>query len=267
MHTSQLKELDVNQAAEVLRTVVLKTPLQFHGKLSAKFGCEVYLKREDLQVVRSYKIRGAFNLMQSLDAHQRNAGVVCASAGNHAQGVALSCKLLNVHGIIYMPSIVPRQKVNQVRMFGGQHISIVLVGDTFDECQEHALKDARDNGRTFVPPFDHPKVIEGQATVIKEVLDELSEIDFVFVPVGGGGLCAGIGHYLKTYSPKTKVIGVEPQGAPSMTEALKAGKPITLDTIQSFVDGPSVKRVGEYTFEICRDVLAGMLLVAEGKVS
>lgn len=267
MTITKASSLDINAAYEVLKPVVLKTPLQFHRKLSEKFGCEVYLKREDLQVVRSYKIRGAYNLIQSLTEEQRNRGVVCASAGNHAQGVAFSCKLLNIKGVIYMPAITPKQKINQVKMFGGNNIEIVLVGDTFDECQAHALEYTQLNNNVFIPPFDHIKVMEGQGTVGKEILEEQSNIDYVFVPIGGGGLCAGLGSYFQTYSPQTKIIGVEPQGAPSMKEALKAGKPVVLDSIQRFVDGASVKKVGDLTFAICKDIIADMLLVPEGKVS
>ncbi len=259
--------LDINSAYEVLKPVVLKTPLQFHRKLSEKFGCELYLKREDLQVVRSYKIRGAYNLIQSLSEEERNRGVVCASAGNHAQGVAFSCKLLNIKGVIYMPAITPKQKINQVKMFGGNNTEIVLVGDTFDECQAYAQEYSQLNNSVFIPPFDHVKVMEGQGTVGKEILEEQSNIDYIFVPVGGGGLCAGLGSYFQTYSPQTKIIGVEPQGAPSMKEALKAGQPVVLDSIQRFVDGASVKKVGELTFAICKDIIADMLLVPEGKVS
>ncbi len=267
MTTTLQQTIDINKAHEVLKNVVLKTPLQFHKKLSEKFKAEIYLKREDLQIVRSYKIRGSYNLIQSLDEKTRSRGVVCASAGNHAQGVAYSCKALNIKGVIYMPAITPKQKVNQVRMFGGEHIEIVLVGDTFDDCQEHALVYCKEKGMTFIPPFDHPRIIEGQGTVGLEILAELSGIDYLFVPIGGGGLCAGLSQYFKTYSPQTKIIGVEPQGAPSMTEALKAGKPVVLDKIQRFVDGASVKKVGELTFEICKDALTDMLLVPEGKAS
>ncbi|MEK6781975.1 MAG: threonine ammonia-lyase IlvA [Bacteroidota bacterium] len=267
MTSTKAFNLDINSAHKVLKPVVLKTPLQFHRKLSEKFGCELYLKREDLQVVRSYKIRGAYNLIQSLNEEQKKRGVVCASAGNHAQGVAFSCKLLNIKGVIYMPAITPKQKINQVKMFGGNNIEIVLVGDTFDDCQAHALEFTLQNNCVFIPPFDHIKVMEGQGTVGKEILEEQSNIDYVFVPIGGGGLCAGLGSYFQTYSPQTKIIGVEPQGAPSMMEALKAGKPVVLDSIQRFVDGASVKKVGDQTFPICKEVLADMLLVPEGKVS
>jgi threonine dehydratase len=260
-------KLDINGAYDALKKVVLKTPLQYHRKLSEKFQAKIYLKREDLQVVRSYKIRGAFNLIQSLNDEQRKRGVVCASAGNHAQGVAFACRYLDIQGVIYMPAITPKQKINQVKMFGGDNTKIVLIGDTFDECQAHALEFTQENNMVFIPPFDHPKVIEGQGTVAKEILDEQSAIDYIFVPVGGGGLCAGVGQYLKVFSPQTKIVGVEPLGAPSMKEALKAGQPVVLDKIQRFVDGAAVKKVGDLTFELCKDVLIDMLLVPEGKVS
>lgn len=261
------QRIDVLHASEVLRQVVLKTPLQFHRNLSARYECEVYLKREDLQVVRSYKIRGAYYLIQSLTEEERSRGIVCASAGNHAQGVAFSCKQLGIRGTVYMPSITPKQKINQVKMFGGDFIDIVLISDTFDECQVHALNHVQEFNKVFIPPFDHIKIIEGQGSLGKEIAEDLSGIDFIFVPIGGGGLCAGLGSYFQTYSPQTKIIGVEPQGAPSMTEALKAGKPVVLDKIQRFVDGASVKKVGDITFSYCKDFISDILLVPEGKVS
>jgi threonine dehydratase len=264
---SGVTSTNINAAYYSLRSVVLKTPLQFHRKLSEKFKAEIYLKREDLQVVRSYKLRGAYNLIQSLDEEERARGVVCASAGNHAQGVAFSCRNLGIKGVIYMPAITPKQKINQVRMFGGENIEIVLVGDTFDDCQAQALEFSSKNNMAFIPPFDHRKIIEGQGTVGKEILDDLTPIDYIFIPIGGGGLCAGIGAYFRDFSPNTKVIGVEPAGAPSMKEALKAGHPVKLEKIQRFVDGASVQKVGEITFPICREVLTDMLLVPEGKVS
>ena len=264
---AEATSLNINAAYDTLKSVVLKTPLQYHIKLSEKFRAEIYLKREDLQVVRSYKLRGAYNLMQSLNAEERARGVVCASAGNHAQGVAYSCKHLDIKGVIYMPAITPKQKINQVKMFGGDNIEIVLTGDTFDDCQTHALEFAKEKNKVFIPPFDHLKVIEGQGTVGKEILDDLTGIDYIFIPVGGGGLCAGVGRHFRTYSPQTKIIGVEPSGAPSMKEALKAGRPVKLEKIQRFVDGASVQRVGDITFEFCRDVITDMLLVPEGKVS
>jgi threonine dehydratase len=259
--------LNIDAAAEALKGVVLETPLQFHKKLSERFRAKIYLKREDLQVVRSYKLRGAYNLIQSLTDDQRKRGVVCASAGNHAQGFAFSCHQLNIHGVVYMPSTTPKQKINQVEMFGGHNIDIVLIGDTFDESQQHALEFADLNGMVFIPPFDHLKIIEGQGTVGKEILDELSGIDYIFIPIGGGGLCAGVGTYFKTHSPLTNVIGVEPLGAPSMAEALKAGKPVVLEKINRFVDGAAVKKVGDITFDLCKDIITDMILVPEGKIS
>jgi threonine dehydratase len=224
------------------------------------------LKREDLQVVRSYKIRGAYNLIQSLSQEQRARGVVCASAGNHAQGFAFSCRMLNIHGTVYMPAITPKQKINQVKMFGNSLVEIVLIGDTFDECQAHALAFAKANDKEFIPPFDHPKVIAGQGTVGKEILDEVSDVDFLFVPVGGGGLGAGVCTFFKAHSPQTKIVGVEPEGAPSLKEAMKAGKPVTLEKIQRFVDGAAVKKIGDLTFSVLKDLMSDVLLVPEGKV-
>lgn len=267
MSESTPKRIDIDSAYETLKTVVFKTPLQYHRKLSEKFDAEIYLKREDLQVVRSYKIRGAFNLIQSLPEAERMRGVVCASAGNHAQGVAFSCRTLGLKGVIYMPAITPKQKINQVQMFGGSNIEIVLVGDTFDDCQSKALAYTEEKGLTFIPPFDHLKIIEGQGTVAKEILEDTKNVDYLFIPIGGGGLCAGMGEYFRESSPGTKLIGVEPAGAPSMKEALKAGMPVKLEKIERFVDGASVQKVGTITFSLCRNVISEMLLVPEGKVS
>jgi threonine dehydratase len=259
-------ELHFHKAALNLKKVVVRTPLQFNQNLSRKYQCNVYLKREDLQVVRSYKLRGAYNMMSSLPAEQLQKGVVCASAGNHAQGFAYSCKKLNVKGVVFMPVITPNQKINQTKMFGDDAIEVKLAGDTFDDCAVAAKKYTEENGMTFIPPFDDYKIIEGQGTVGLEILEEQSDIDFVFIPVGGGGLSAGVGTYFKTYSPKTKIIGLEPEGAPSMFEALKAGEPVTLENIDRFVDGAAVKRVGDITFSVCKEVLDDMHLVPEGKI-
>jgi threonine dehydratase len=258
--------LDFTGAASRLKKIVTKTPLQRNHHLSKKYDCNVFLKREDLQVVRSYKLRGAYNMMSSLPQEQLEKGVVCASAGNHAQGFAYSCKNLNVKGVIFMPVITPNQKIKQTKMFGEDYIEVKLVGDTFDDCAIAAKKYTEENGLTFIPPFDNYKIIEGQGTVAIEILEDLSYVDYLFVPVGGGGLSAGVGSYFKTYSPKTKIIGIEPEGAPAMFEALKNGYPVTLDSIDRFVDGAAVKRVGDITFSICKDVLDDMHLVPEGKV-
>lgn len=259
-------DLDFNKAVERIRPVVTKTPLVFSHSLSRKYSCNVYLKREDLQVVRSYKLRGAYNMMSSLAKEQLQKGVVCASAGNHAQGFAYSCNKLGVKGVVFMPIITPQQKVQQTKFFGEEFIDIKLVGDTYDDCAVAAQAFTEKNGMTFIPPFEHPKIIEGQATVAVEILNELSDIDYLFVPVGGGGLSAGVGTYFKTYSPNTKIIGAEPEGAPSMKAAFEAGYPVTLQNIDRFVDGAAVKRVGDLTYSICKNVLDEMSLVPEGKV-
>jgi len=265
MNTTQTTSLEFHKAAMRLKKVVTKTPLQLNLNLSKKYQCNVYLKREDLQVVRSYKLRGAYNMMSSLPAEQLAKGVVCASAGNHAQGFAFSCKKLHVKGVVFMPIITPNQKVQQTKMFGEDKVEIVLIGDTYDDCATAAKKYTEEHGMTFIPPFDDPRIIEGQGTVAVEILEDLSDIDYVFVPVGGGGLSSGVGSYFKTYSPKTKIVGVEPEGAPSMYAALKAGHPVTLDEIDRFVDGAAVKRIGDITFSIAKEVLDDMRLVPEGK--
>jgi threonine dehydratase len=192
--------------------------------------------------------------------------VVCASAGNHAQGFAYSCKKLNVKGVVFMPIITPNQKVSQTKMFGEGFVEVKLIGDTFDDCAVAAKKYTEEHGLTFIPPFDNIRIIEGQSTVGIEILEDQQDIDFIFLPVGGGGLSAGVGAYFKTEAPQTKVIGVEPEGAPSMLTAIKAGRPVQLDQIDSFVDGAAVKRVGDATFDICKRVIDDMHLVPEGKI-
>ena len=264
--TTNKVSLDFTAAALRLKKVVHRTPLQRNTHLSKKYECNIFLKREDLQVVRSYKLRGAYNMMSSLPKEQLDRGVVCASAGNHAQGFAFSCKKLNAKGVVFMPIITPNQKVKQTQMHGDGNVEIKLVGDTFDDCAIAAKKFTEENGMTFIPPFDDHRIIEGQGTVAVEILEELNRVDYLFLPIGGGGLCAGVGSYFKTYSPKTKIIGLEPEGAPAMYEALKQGHPVTLDNIDRFVDGAAVKRVGDITFPICKEVLDDMHLISEGKV-
>ena len=254
------------EAAKRLKGTVARTPLMYNKNLSRKYGCDVYLKREDLQVVRSYKLRGAYNMICNLDKEQQQRGVVCASAGNHAQGFAYSCKKLNIKGVVFMPVITPRQKISQTKMFGEDKIEIKLVGDTFDDCAIAAKAYTQANNMVFIPPFDDYCIIEGQGTVAVEILEDQSDIDYVFVPIGGGGLAAGVGACFKAASPQTKIIGVEPEGAASMKAALHAGYPVTLEQIDNFVDGAAVKRVGDISFEICRDVVDDIQLVAEGRV-
>ena len=266
MQDSNDFQLDFAGAYARLQDVVKKTPLTYNHNLSRKYACDVYLKREDLQIVRSYKLRGAYNMMSLLPPNQLVKGVVCASAGNHAQGFAYSCKKLNVKGVVFMPIITPNQKVSQTKMFGEGFVEVKLIGDTFDDCAVAAKKYTEEHGLTFIPPFDNISIIEGQSTVGIEILEDQQDIDFIFLPVGGGGLSAGVGAYFKTYAPATKIIGVEPEGAPSMLTAIKAGHPVQLDQIDSFVDGAAVKRVGDVTFDICKRVIDDMHLVPEGKI-
>tara|TARA_R110001632_G_scaffold1883_1_gene8372 strand:+ start:42738 stop:44000 length:1263 start_codon:yes stop_codon:yes gene_type:complete len=257
----------VNEAANNLREVVLKTPLVKNEQYSKEFQSTILFKREDLQQVRSYKIRGAFNKISSLTSEQREKGIVCASAGNHAQGVALSCKLLKIHGVIYMPSPTPKQKINQVKMFGEEYVEVVLIGDSFDDAQYAAKLESERLQKTFIHPFDDEKIIEGQATVGLEILEQAKEpIDYIFVPVGGGGLSSGLSSYIKQISPNTKIIGVEPDGAPSMSTSIKTGKNTSIENIDNFVDGAAVKRVGNLNFALCKENLHDMITVPEGKV-
>ena len=254
-------------AKKQLTGVVSPTPLIQSLNLSEEFGSNILLKREDLQVVRSYKIRGAYNKMSTLTAEEKNQGVICASAGNHAQGVAYSCNLLKIKGKIYMPKTTPKQKVKQVQLFGKSFVEIVLVGDTFDDAYAKAVEDAEENNIIFVHPFDDLKVIAGQGTVALEILESYKEpIDYVFVAIGGGGLASGLSEVFKELSPNTKIIGVEPEGAPSMKTSIANGVNTTLESIDKFVDGAAVKHVGDITFEICKENLDDIILVPEGKV-
>ncbi|PIC05114.1 threonine dehydratase [Anoxybacillus flavithermus] len=258
---------DILIAYQTLKDVVHHTPLQKNELLSERYDCHVYFKREDLQVVRSFKIRGAYHRMKSLCEEEKKNGIVCASAGNHAQGVAYSCRALGVHGKIYMPSTTPRQKVSQVQFFGREFVDIILVGDTFDDSYEQALICAKQEQRTFIHPFDDEAVIAGQGTVGVEILNDCEEpIDYVFASIGGGGLISGVGTYIKSISPATKLVGVEPEGAPSMKKSFEAKEVITLNEIDPFVDGAAVKRVGEKTFTLAKDIVDDIVIVPEGKV-
>ncbi|MDF9844613.1 MULTISPECIES: threonine ammonia-lyase IlvA [unclassified Paenibacillus] len=257
---------DIVRAHHVLREVIVRTPLQLDAVLSAKYGCNVYLKREDLQIVRSFKIRGAYNMIRSLSAEDRAKGIVCASAGNHAQGVAYSCKALGIKGKVFMPSTTPNQKIKQVRRFGGEFVEVILKGDTFDDAYDEALQACIDHSMTLIHPFDEPRIIAGNGTIAMEVMENLDKpADFVFVTIGGGGLAAGVATYVKTVSPATKVIGVEPSGAASMSEAIERGEVVTLNEINKFVDGAAVKRVGGLTYDICARHLDDVVKVPEGK--
>lgn len=258
---------EVMQAQIQLNGVVFTTPLAENRNLSEEFQATVLLKREDLQVVRSYKIRGAYNKISTLSDADKTQEIVCASAGNHAQGVAYSCNLLKIKGKIYMPKTTPKQKIKQVQLFGKEFVEIVLTGDTFDDAYTKASEYAAENNRPFIPPFDDIKVIAGQGTVGLEILDVATiAIDYVFVPVGGGGLISGLSTVFKKLSPNTKIIGVEPEGAPSMKTALADGTNTRLENIDKFVDGAAVKQVGSLNFEICKNNIDDVILVPEGKV-
>lgn len=257
----------IYKAQHNIKGVVEHTPLVFMKNFSERYQATVFFKREDLQVVRSYKIRGAYNKIQGLSSEELKSGIVCASAGNHAQGVAYACQKLKVYGTIFMPVTTPHQKIDQVRMFGGSFVEIKLFGDSFDDSQKAAVEFCATNKNTFVHPFDDLEVIAGQGTVGLEILnDSRAPIDYLFMPVGGGGLASGVGTVFKALSPSTKLIGVEPIGAPSLTNSLKKGINTTLDEIDNFVDGAAVKRIGELNFEICKEVLDTTDTICEGLI-
>ncbi|WP_111709690.1 threonine ammonia-lyase IlvA [Lutibacter citreus] len=257
----------IYKAQQSIKGVVQATPLMFMKNFSEEYGANIYFKREDLQVVRSYKIRGAYNKIQGLSSKELENGIVCASAGNHAQGVAFACKKLEVNGTIFMPVTTPHQKIDQVRMFGGEFVDVQLIGDSYDDSQAAAKEFCDANNSTFVHPFDDLDVIAGQGTIGLEILNDIdTQIDYLFMPVGGGGLASGVGSVFKALSPETKLIGVEPKGAPSLTTSLKNGINTTLTEIEKFVDGAAVKRMGEITFEFCKELLNNTDTVCEGQI-
>jgi len=257
----------IEAAYGCIKEVVNKTPLVKDELLSEKYSANIYLKREDLQVVRSYKIRGAYNKIASLSNEELERGIVCASAGNHAQGVAFSCSKLNIRGRIFMPTTTPKQKIKQVRMFGRNHVEIILIGDTYDQAYEAAMVDCNLNKSVFIHPFDDKLVAAGQGTIGKEIMDQSDfDIDFAVIPIGGGGLIGGLGSWLRSKSSSTQIIGVEPAGAPSMKVSLEQGKRVCLENIEKFVDGAAVSKVGELNFEMAKEVIDDIILVPEGKV-
>ncbi len=266
--TTYFPELeDIQKAASAIKEVAMVTPLMNSIRYSRRYDANILLKREDLQRVRSYKIRGAFNKISSLTKEELKKGVVCASAGNHAQGVAFACNHLGIKGTIYMPSVTPKQKVAQTQMFGGDHVHIVLEGDTFDDSSRAAMKMCESEGKTFVHPFEDPKTIEGQGTIGLEIFKQADvPIDYVFVAIGGGGLASGLCGALKALSPKTKIIGIEPEGAPSMLTSIKKNKNTEIFDIDKFIDGAAVQKVGDLNFEICKEYLSDMYTVPEGLV-
>ncbi len=255
------------KAEQRLKHIVKHTDLQLNANLSAQYEGNIYLKREDLQLVRSYKLRGAYNAIESLEKEQLTKGVVCASAGNHAQGVAFSCLKKKIKGWIFMPTTTPNQKVKQVKMFGKEFVEVILTGDTFDDAFAEAKSFCQKEKKTFIHPFDDEKVIEGQGTVGVEIFNDfVGKIDYLLVPIGGGGLASGISTYFKKVSPTTQIIGVEPEGAPSMKTAIELGGVVKLEQINKFVDGAAVQQVGDLTFEICQTLIKEIITVPEGKV-
>ena len=264
---SLIQVKDILKAHQNVKDVVIHTPLQKNERLSERYDCNVYLKREDLQVVRSFKLRGAYYKMKQLSKETTKNGVVCASAGNHAQGVAFSCKHLGIHGKIFMPSPTPRQKISQVELFGKEYIEIILTGDTFDDAYQSAVACCEEEKRAFIHPFDDPAVMAGQGTVAVEILNDIeTEPHYLFASVGGGGLLSGVGTYMKNVSPDTKLIAVEPKGAPALFESNKKGEVVILEKIDKFVDGAAVQKIGEETFKTLETVVDDILLVPEGKV-
>lgn len=258
---------DILIAYQHLKDIVAHTPLQKNNRLSERYECNVYIKREDLQHVRSFKLRGAYYSVMSLPEERIKNGVVCASAGNHAQGVAYACHRLGINGKIFMPATTPKQKVSQVELFGKDSIEIILVGDTFDDSFAEAQACCNQEGRTFIHPFEDEHVIAGQGTIAVEMLHDCDEpIDYVFASIGGGGLMSGLSTYIKSVSPLTKMIGVEPEGASSMKESVQQNQVVALDEIDKFIDGAAVKRVGEMTFDICKRYVDDIISVPEGKV-
>ncbi len=270
MTVSEAKTVSVENvliAHQFLKDVVAHTPLQKNDYLSEKYGANIYLKREDLQHVRSFKLRGAYYKIKTIEAAAKENGVVCASAGNHAQGVAYACAHLGIHGHIFMPTTTPKQKINQVKMFGREFVEIILAGDTFDASAKSAKEYSNAENHIFIHPFDDAEVIAGQGTVAVEIMNDIERpIDYVFGSIGGGGLIAGVSTYIKNLSPKTKIIGVEPHGAASMKAAIKAKAPVELAKIDKFVDGAAVQCVGQLTYDIAHQLIDDVVTVPEGKV-
>ncbi|PHI19439.1 threonine dehydratase [Lewinellaceae bacterium SD302] len=257
----------IDEAHARIRQVVLETPCLRNHDLSERYGCDLFLKREDMQSVRSFKIRGAYNKIKGLSETEAVNGVVCASAGNHAQGVAFACAKLGIRGTIYMPDPTPSQKVTKVRAFGGDWVKVILSGDTFDDAYAAALEHSAREAASFVHPFDDKEVIAGQGTIAKEMLEQLDRpLDVLLVAVGGGGLLSGVGSYFRQLSPGTKIIAVEAAGAAALAASMEAGKRVRLDKIDAFADGIAVKEIGLKTFPIIQEVIDDHLIVPEGAI-
>lgn len=265
MSTVTAKDIEV--AAGVLAKVATKTPLQKSERLSEEVGRPVYLKREDLQICRSFKVRGAYVRMAAMDEDERAAGVVCASAGNHAQGVAYACAHLGIKGTIFLPASTPRQKRKRIATIGGKWVDPVIVAGDFDEANRVAAAAAKDGGKVYVHPYDDPYTIAGQGSIAVDLDSQLPEdTDMILIPVGGGGLIAGMATWLKAHRPGIRIVGVESQGAASMKAALEAGNPVSLDRVDSFVDGTAVGRAGDLTYQVVRDLVDDIVVVPEGAV-
>lgn len=265
MSTVTAKDIEV--AAGVLAKVATKTPLQKSDRLSAEVGRPVYLKREDLQICRSFKVRGAYVRMAAMDEDERKAGVVCASAGNHAQGVAYACSHLGIKGTIFLPASTPRQKRKRIATIGDKWVEPVIVAGDFDEANRVAAAAAKDGGKVYVHPYDDPYTIAGQGSIAVDLDSQLpDDTDMVLIPVGGGGLIAGMATWLKAHRPGIRIVGVESGGAASMKAALEAGNPVSLDRVDSFVDGTAVGRAGDLTYQIVRELVDDIVVVPEGAV-
>jgi threonine dehydratase len=257
----------VQDAVRRLEGIAERTPLQRNARLSALTGADVWLKREDLQVGRSYKIRGAYTMISALGAAERAAGVVCASAGNHGQGLAYACRALQVRGRVFVPGTTPRQKRERIAALGGDMVELVITGDSYDEAAAAAAEFSATTGATLVPAFDSLATVAGQATVALEIVEQLPRrADVVVLPVGGGGLLAGAGTWLRAHAPATRLVGVEPAGAANMAAALAAGGPVDLPEMDTFVDGAAVRRAGAVTYPMVRDSGAELLAVPEGQI-
>lgn len=255
----------IDQAAKTLEKVVQTTPLQYSKRLSKLYKAHIYLKREDLQEVRSFKIRGAYNKIASLTEEEKKRGVVCASAGNHGQGVAMGCFLQKIKGVIFMPRVTPNQKIEKVKQFGQKYVEVKLAGDTFDDASEESKTYTKQNNMVYVHPFDDALVIAGQGTVGKEIYEQTDGIlDIVISPIGGGGLASGISSYLKQKNYRIKIIGTEPQGAAGMYFSVTNGSVISLKNIDTFVDGAAVKTVGNTTFALCQKYVSKIVTIPEG---
>ncbi|MCX7956039.1 MAG: threonine ammonia-lyase IlvA [Patescibacteria group bacterium] len=257
----------IEEAEQRIKNIIKKTPLIYCERLSKIYQSKIYFKREDLQEIRSFKIRGAFNKISKLNDQERKKGVVTASAGNHAQGVAYSCAKMKIKGKIFMPVNTPNQKIERVKYFGNEYVEIELIGQSFDESSFEAKKYSEKTGAIYVPAFDDEEIIAGQGTIGKEIHDDLNDVDYVLVPIGGGGLISGIGSYLKEKNKNIKILGIEPEGAASMSLSLKNKKIDPLKNVDTFCDGVAVKTVGKLTFDICQKIIDKIIIIPEGKVA